>query len=80
MMIGNIWDFLDNFLAELDLSYLLILIVNELYHFVCVYSHSKVVHVEASVVLFEMDLIVTSAQVAHQVSESISIVEKLCVH
>lgn len=76
MMISDVWNLGDHLLTEFDLRDLLIFIVNKSDKFVGVDPHREIINVKASGVLLEMDLIVAFAQVAHDVAESISVVEE----
>lgn len=78
-MVSDVWNLVNDFFAELDLSYFLVLVVDKFNHFVSIDSHCEVIHIEAGVVFLEVDLVIASSQITHQITKSISVVEKFSI-
>ena len=75
-MVSDVWNLINNFLTKLNLSYFLIFIVNQLNKFIGIDTHGEIIDVETGIVLFEVNLVITSRQISHQITESITIIEE----
>ena len=61
MVVSDIWNLVNNFLAQFNLSDLLILVIDQFNKFISIDAYSEVIHIEASIVFFEMNLVITSS-------------------
>lgn len=80
MMVRNVRNLVDHLLTELDLSNLLVLIINQSDKSISINPHSEVIDIETSGVLLEMNLVITTSKVSHDITKSISIVEEACIN
>lgn len=75
-MVSDVWNLINNFLTKLNLSYFLIFIVNQLNKFIGIDTHGEIIDVETGIILFKVNLVITSRQISHQITESITIIEE----
>lgn len=76
VVIRDVRNLIDDLLAELDLGDLLVFIIDQPDQLIGVHSDREVVDIKASGVLLEVDLVIATGQVAHDVAEAVSIVEE----
>jgi hypothetical protein len=75
-VICYVLNFIHYFFAQFNISYFLVFVINKSDEFVRIDSQSKIVNIKTTRIFLKLDLIVAFGEVAHNISETISIVKE----